>query len=85
MNRCRACSKPIRWARTTNDRAIPLDAEPTDDGNVVLEYPAGSSAGGTGAPVAHVLGKFGLPLELAHLAEEPRYMPHHATCEKWSR
>lgn len=76
MNRCRACSKPIRWARTAaNDRPIPLDLEPTDDGNVVLE-----------GDRAHVLGKGGaLPLELAHLAEEPRYMPHHATCEKWSR
>ena len=80
MNACRACKKPIRWARTANDRPIPLDPTPTDDGNVVL-----SGVGGTGAPVAHVIGKHGLPLELAHLADEPRYMPHHATCEKWGR
>lgn len=78
MNECRACQARIRWARTTKDRPIPLDFEPNEDGNVVLEH---SDDG----PTAHVIGKNGLPLELAHLADAPRYMPHHATCPKWGQ
>lgn len=90
MSTCRACGAGIRWARTTAGKAIPLDAEPTDAGNVILEYgavddAAGSAAGGTGSPTAHVIGSKGLPLELSHLADEPRWMPHHATCPKWGK
>lgn len=82
MNECRACEAPIRWARTAKGgKAIPLDLEPAETGNVVLEENAGLGQ----APTAHVVGKNGLPLELAHLADAPRYMPHHATCPKWGK
>lgn len=35
---CRAeeCSAPIVWARTADGKAIPLDVEPTDEGNLAL-------------------------------------------------
>lgn len=74
---CRACDAPIRWARTAaNDRAIPLDLEPNEAGNVLLDSDGR----------AHVLGSDRtLPLWLAHLADSPRYMPHHATCPKWAK
>lgn len=75
MSTCRACSSPIRWARTVNGRAIPLDQEPTADGNVILD-----------GDTAHVIGNTGtVPFELAHLADEDRWMPHHATCPNWSK
>lgn len=67
MSRCRSCGAEIEWARTVNNRAMPLDAEPTADGNVVIRDGK-----------AHVLG----PMELLVLdAGEVLRMPHHATCE----
>lgn len=71
MSACRACGAAIRWEKTaTNDKAIPLDPAPTEDGNVVLRDGR-----------AHVLG----PLEkLAAVAnDEDLFMPHHATCPRW--
>ena len=64
MNACRSCGAAIVWAHTAKGKAMPLDAKPRADGNVVLED-----------GVATVLG----PLELL-AAKGPRYMPHHATC-----
>jgi len=54
MSRCRSCNAPIVWARTTNGKAIPVDAEdmggwtsPTrfDDGNL---HPTGERVRATG-------------------------------------
>lgn len=75
--KCRACEAPVRWARTAaNDRPIPLDPEPAANGNVILDDD----------DRAHVLGKNGdVPFDLAHLADRPRYMPHHATCPNWTK
>lgn len=33
---CRSCQAPIIWVRTTAGRRMPLDAQPTAQGNVVL-------------------------------------------------
>lgn len=33
---CRSCNARIIWARTTGDRAMPVDAEPVDGGNIEL-------------------------------------------------
>ena len=30
---CRSCGAPIRWERTVNGKAIPLDPDPVADGN----------------------------------------------------
>jgi hypothetical protein len=34
--KCRSCGAPIIWAKTKNDKTIPLDATPTADGNLLL-------------------------------------------------
>jgi hypothetical protein len=36
MSRCRSCNAEIIWARTESGKAMPLDAEPTEDGNVKI-------------------------------------------------
>jgi hypothetical protein len=33
---CRSCDARIIWARTTGDKAMPVNAEPSPDGNVEL-------------------------------------------------
>lgn len=37
MSRCRGCEAPIRWAKTASGKAMPLDATPNRDGNVVID------------------------------------------------
>lgn len=74
---CRSCKAPIRWARTVNDKPLPVDAHPTPDGNVLLREPG---------PTADVLA--GLFLAAARDQGLELHMPHHATCpdgEKWRR
>lgn len=71
MSTCRACPAEIRWARTTNGKAIPLDATPHPDGNVRLV-----------GEVAHVIG----PAPTLDPDDDgTRYMPHHATCTGWKK
>lgn len=36
MSVCRACGAEIRWAKTPRGKSIPLDYEPTTNGNVTL-------------------------------------------------
>ena len=36
---CRACGAPIRWATTVNDKAMPLDFDPVEDGTFVIIGP----------------------------------------------
>lgn len=73
---CKSCHAPIIWGLTRNDTPMPIDAEPTPDGNVlVLEDRS-----------VVVLG----PLELSihNHDEQPLRMPHHATCPDagmWTR
>ena len=35
MAGCRSCGAHIRWVKTERDKRIPLDREPTPDGNIV--------------------------------------------------
>ena len=71
--RCKVCPAEIIWARTANDKRIPLDAAPTMDGNVMLD------ANG----IAHVLG----PLDKMTMTIDSTtlHMPHHATCPNWGK
>jgi hypothetical protein len=65
--RCRSCNQEIRWAQTTKGKAIPLDVEPREDGNLVLERDAeGNDIARGFSPLIHT-GK-------------PRYVSHFATC-----
>lgn len=76
MAQCRSCNAEIVWGTTRNGVAMPLDAEPTDEGNALL-YDGG---------VIDVLG----PLELSSHDRDaqPLRLPHHASCpdaEMWKR
>lgn len=74
MSVCRgsSCRAEILFAHT-GKKAMPVDPQPHPDGNVRLI----PSTAGDGRTIyrAEVLG----PLEV-QLADEPLYMPHHATC-----
>ncbi len=66
MSTCSSCGAVIRWAITVNDKRIPLDPEPRDDGNLAFrdDDKVYVIPGGPG-----VLG-----------LEVPRYVSHFATC-----
>ena len=69
MSTCRSCHAPIVWA--VNDltgKAMPLDAEPVDGGNVIL-HALGSTCTVLNAGQGTLLDD-----------DEPRYVPHFATC-----
>lgn len=80
-SRCRSCNAPVLWVAVgpQGERSrMPLDPDPTDDGNVRLEGRFTPS----GAEAATVLG----PLE-AELEDE-LYLSHFATCpdaDEWRR
>ncbi|MCK9250043.1 MAG: hypothetical protein M0P31_13850 [Solirubrobacteraceae bacterium] len=65
MSRCRSCGAPIRWGITQSGRRIPLDPDPTPDGNVRL-HPDGT---------AEVLSAYGLTVNAG-----PLHLSHFATC-----
>ena len=71
---CKHCHRRIRWARTRNGRWMPLDPDPNPSGNVRLRgiHPQGGL-------LAEVLGAQASLLGDAD-DDEPRYMPHHASC-----
>jgi hypothetical protein len=62
--KCQSCGAPIRWAKTTTGRRMPLDAQPVSNGNVVL------TDGGTLA----------VPRNDELHSGSPRYRSHFATC-----
>lgn len=65
--KCRSCNARVIWATTSTLKAMPVDPEPSADGNVVLEHQGG------GAYTARVLKK-----GEAHVGE--RHKAHFATC-----
>ena len=71
MATCASCNAPIRWATTVNKKPIPLDAEPSEDGNVVFVDLTDR---------VDVLGPEGVVQ--AKLTNQILFMPHHATCPK---
>jgi hypothetical protein len=72
VSTCGSCQAEITWAVTTKGKRMPVDAEPAEDGNVVLHPGLGSGD----LPTATVIPK----------AEDdpppvfPRYRSHFATC-----
>lgn len=64
---CATCHAPIRWVLTEAGRRMPIDFDPSPDGNVVARNVAGSIR-------AHILTGNELP------AQETAYVPHHRTC-----
>lgn len=68
-DRCRSCQAPIRWAVTEAGKRIPVDVEPTPDGNMLLSL--------DDPPVAAVVR----PGELQLVDDGQRFVSHFATCE----
>lgn len=72
MSTCRSCAERVVWAVTSNGRRMPVDAEPSPMGNVLLH------AMESGPPLAVVSAG---PVAGGRMA-------HHATCperESWGR
>jgi hypothetical protein len=68
---CRSCGAPVIWAHhEQSGKAAPIDAEPSDAGNVVLLPPDIF-----GAPRYRVLGPASVGLEAG-----PRHTSHFMTC-----
>ena len=67
MPACKSCGAGIIWAKTIKGATIPLDAEPTKTGNIVIE---------DGNALV-----YNNPDAIApRLRSEPRYVSHFATC-----
>lgn len=69
---CRSCKRAIIWTRTHKGKRMPVDADPREDGNIVLREDP------TGRVIAEYPGK-----EHATLFNDdrrPRYVSHFATC-----
>lgn len=81
MTACRSCGAPIVWAIAAgSSRRIPLDADPTDDGNLIVVRHRWDGPDRT-IPIVHVVdedaGTDGL-----------RFRSHFATCpdaKSWRR
>lgn len=72
MSACRSCGEPIRWAKTSAGKNIPVDIEPTSEGNIVFE---------DGVAVV-------LPALQAKTYDGEKFISHFVTCEdadKWRR
>lgn len=66
---CRSCKAAIVWAETVNGKSMPVNAEPVDNGNLVLT-PAMDPRD---PPQVRTLGR-------DEHAPMPRYTSHFATC-----
>lgn len=77
---CRSCGAPIFWGwNETTARSIPVDAEPRDDGNVLLVDRRGSV-------IARVLG--GDDAERERASGSRLRVAHFVTCpqrDKWRK
>lgn len=75
---CRSCDARIIWATTAGKKAMPVDAEPVDDGNVELVLNGSLAV----SPVAIVHGQRSM------LYDGPLRKSHFATCpdhDRWRR
>lgn len=66
---CRWCGAEIRWAKTTNDKNIPLNPCPTLDGRWCISLGR-----------AHYV--YGVAREQAQIAGERLYVAHMETCTR---
>lgn len=64
---CKSCGAAIRWAKTANQRLMPLDPDPSTAGNVRLNEDGSCT----------VLGGDALQ---THRGEVPLHTSHFATC-----
>jgi len=86
--RCDECRALIFFAVTKKGKLMPLDADPTIDGNVFLDpFPATRRSGAPSEMMlATVLTKKSLEYVRENYDERgPLYMPHFATCTNAAR
>lgn len=70
MAKCQTCQAPIEWAKSAaTGKAMPLDAEPVPDGNIVINS--------RGEAVVLKKGE-----EAKLLPETPRFRSHYSTCKQ---
>lgn len=77
MASCRSCGASVVWVETEHQKAMPIDAEPSPKGNLVLE-PVDASK--PSLRTVHV--------QRGSDAAGPRYLSHFSTCpqaRKWRR
>lgn len=75
MASCSSCGADVIWCTTTKGKSMPVDKEPVDTGNLILEH-------GAGVPKAIVVGDRGV-FDLDDNgggAPAPRYVSHFVTC-----
>ena len=70
---CRSCAAPVLWVITQREKRMPVDAEPSDKGNVLLR-PDGKGC---------VLS--GPALDDARTRGDRLHVPHFATCPHWKQ
>jgi len=74
VTECRSCDAPIIWAYSKNQKLMPIDAEPCDDGNVELREQSG-------IPQAEVHSQ-------PPMGVDKLYKSHYASCpnaSQWRR
>lgn len=73
MSTCKSCGASIVWALSTGGKRIPIDVEPSRDGNVRLTFDDGAST----ERIARVVQKGSLPdLHTSHFATCPQAAQH---------
>ena len=67
--KCRSCGAPMLWVTTAKGKAMPIDSEPCEDGNVDIS---------TGRAVYVKAGETlpGIPLYKSHFASCPNAKQH---------
>lgn len=70
MKKCRSCDAPIIWALTPSGRKVPLDAEPSPEGNLRV-YDINNPTVAYLRPTDR---------EAAKAGGQPLYISHFATC-----
>lgn len=71
--KCQSCGGPMRWGLTTRDQRMPLDPEPTREGNVWIR------------PDGRLRVLSNTERQRALDAGQALYLPHHATCPSAAR
>ena len=84
MSRCASCGAPIVWVRSTGGKAIPLDPEPAEGGNLVAVDRSGIALDPERARLAVAASKATVTVARRALRsidpELPHWRTHFATC-----
>lgn len=78
MKRCDTCGAPIFWSATISGKKMPIDAEPTPEGLLVILPPKDDLPKSLGTAVDFRVGTDAVNKMLAEGC--PRWTSHFATC-----